>query len=95
MRTQHGAGWFRAAWVTKKMSGEHFVAISTNEAAMDAFGIPADHRFAMWDWVGGRYSVTSAVGLPVAMAVGMDNFRKIAGRRTRGRRAFSGCAAGG
>jgi glucose-6-phosphate isomerase len=50
------------------------VAVSTNEAAMDEFGIAPDRRLAMWDWVGGRYSVWSAVGLTVALAVGWPKF---------------------
>ena len=50
------------------------VAVSTNEQAMDEFGIAADRRLAMWDWVGGRYSVWSAVGLTVALAIGWRNF---------------------
>jgi glucose-6-phosphate isomerase len=50
------------------------VAVSTNEAAMNDFGIAGDRRLAMWDWVGGRYSVWSAVGLTVALAVGWPKF---------------------
>jgi glucose-6-phosphate isomerase len=50
------------------------VAVSTNEAAMDEFGIAPDRRLAMWDWVGGRYSVWSAVGLTVALAIGWQSF---------------------
>ena len=50
------------------------VAVSTNHEAMDEFGIAPDRRLAMWDWVGGRYSVWSAVGLTVALAVGWENF---------------------
>ena len=50
------------------------VAVSTNHEAMDEFGIAPDRRLAMWDWVGGRYSIWSAVGLSVALAVGWDNF---------------------
>jgi glucose-6-phosphate isomerase len=50
------------------------VAVSTNTKAMDEFGIAAHHRLEMWDWVGGRYSVWSAVGLTVALAVGWRNF---------------------
>jgi glucose-6-phosphate isomerase len=50
------------------------VAVSTNDKAMDEFGIAADRRLAMWDWVGGRYSVWSTVGLTVALAVGWKNF---------------------
>jgi glucose-6-phosphate isomerase len=50
------------------------VAVSTNHRAMDEFGIAPDRRFAMWDWVGGRYSLWSAVGFTVALAIGWDNF---------------------
>jgi glucose-6-phosphate isomerase len=50
------------------------VAVSTNHAAMDAFGIAADRRLAMWDWVGGRYSLWSAVGLTLALAIGWQQF---------------------
>jgi glucose-6-phosphate isomerase len=50
------------------------VAVSTNAPAMDQFGIAPNRRFAMWDWVGGRYSVWSAVGLTVALAIGWRNF---------------------
>jgi glucose-6-phosphate isomerase len=53
---------------------QHFVAVSTNHAAMDEFGIASDRRFTMWDWVGGRYSLWSAVGLSLALALGMDTF---------------------
>jgi glucose-6-phosphate isomerase len=53
------------------------IAVSTNEQAMDEFGIAKDRRLAMWDWVGGRYSVWSAVGLTVALAIGWDNFRQL------------------
>jgi glucose-6-phosphate isomerase len=53
----------------------HFVAVSTNTEAVKAFGIDPDNMFPFWDWVGGRYSVWSAIGLPVALAVGMEQFR--------------------
>jgi len=52
------------------------VAVSTNHAAMDEFGIAPDRRLAMWDWVGGRYSVWSAVGLTVALAIGWPAFER-------------------
>lgn len=69
------------AWLTERLGesavGSHFAAVSTNHEAMDRFGIAADNRFAFWDWVGGRYSLWSAVGLSIALAVGMDNFRRI------------------
>jgi len=53
---------------------KHFAAVSTNQKAMDAFLIAPQNRFTMWDWVGGRYSIWSAVGLSVALALGMDTF---------------------
>lgn len=53
---------------------KHFVALSTNEAAVRGFGIDPANMFAFWDWVGGRYSVWSAIGLSVAIAIGMDRF---------------------
>ena len=54
--------------------GRHFVAVSTNHAALDAFGIAPESRFTMWDWVGGRYSLWSAVGLSIALAIGIGPF---------------------
>jgi glucose-6-phosphate isomerase len=55
----------------------HFVAVSVNDQAMDRFGIDPKHRFRIWDWVGGRYSLWSAVGLSVAIALGAENFRAL------------------
>ncbi|MEO8406951.1 MAG: glucose-6-phosphate isomerase, partial [Oxalobacteraceae bacterium] len=52
----------------------HFVALSTNTAAVSAFGIDPENMFPFWDWVGGRYSVWSAIGLSVALAIGCDRF---------------------
>jgi len=52
----------------------HFVAVSTNEAKVIAFGIDPQNMFGFWDWVGGRYSLWSAIGLPIALAVGTDRF---------------------
>jgi glucose-6-phosphate isomerase len=56
---------------------KHFVALSTNEAAVRAFGIDPANMFEFWDWVGGRYSLWSAIGLPIAIAIGMDNFEAL------------------
>ncbi|UXN69602.1 glucose-6-phosphate isomerase [Devosia neptuniae] len=53
---------------------DHFAAVSTNIPASQKFGIREDRIFGFWDWVGGRYSVWSAIGLPIALAVGYDNF---------------------
>jgi glucose-6-phosphate isomerase len=65
-------------WIVDRLGegapARHFAAVSTNARAMDAFLIPPQNRFTMWDWVGGRYSVWSAVGLCVALALGMDQF---------------------
>lgn len=65
-------------WIVDHMGegapARHFAAVSTNSKAMDAFLIPPQNRFTMWDWVGGRYSIWSAVGLSVALALGMDQF---------------------
>ncbi|MDX8401573.1 MAG: glucose-6-phosphate isomerase, partial [Mariprofundaceae bacterium] len=55
----------------------HFVAVSTNEAAVRAFGIDPVNMFGFWDWVGGRYSLWSAVGLSIALDVGMDRFEEL------------------
>jgi glucose-6-phosphate isomerase len=55
----------------------HFVAVSTNLAEVARFGIDPANAFAFWDWVGGRYSLWSAIGLPLVLAVGFDNFRQL------------------
>ena len=59
--------------------GKHFVAVSTALDKVADFGIDPDNAFGFWDWVGGRYSVDSAVGLPVAIAIGPDGFRDFLG----------------
>jgi len=56
---------------------KHFVAVSTNADAVTAFGIDTANMFEFWDWVGGRYSLWSSIGLPIAIAVGMDNFEDL------------------
>ena len=69
------------AWLTAALGeaavARHFVAVSTNLSAVAAFGIDTDNAFEFWDWVGGRFSLWSAIGLPLALAVGMDNFRQL------------------
>jgi len=66
------------AWIAQRLGEaavpEHFAAVSVNHAAMDEFGVHPDHRFQMWDWVGGRYSLWSSIGLPIAIAIGRENF---------------------
>jgi len=54
---------------------KHFVAVSNNAAEVAKFGIDATHIFEFWDWVGGRYSMASAVGLSTMLAIGPENFR--------------------
>jgi glucose-6-phosphate isomerase len=77
--TQANANAARA-WIVgalgEKSPAHHFVAVSTNAAAMDKFGIAPDHRFTMWDWVGGRYSVWSAIGLIAELAIGTERFEE-------------------
>jgi glucose-6-phosphate isomerase len=55
----------------------HFVAVSTNREAVIAFGIDPENMFEFWDWVGGRYSLWSAIGLPIALAVGIERFEEL------------------
>jgi glucose-6-phosphate isomerase len=54
---------------------KHFVAVSTNAAEVTKFGIDTANMFEFWDWVGGRYSMDSAIGLSTMIAIGPDNFR--------------------
>lgn len=59
------------------VAAKHFVALSTNLDGVKKFGIDPDNMFEFWDWVGGRFSLWSAIGLPIALAVGMDNFEAL------------------
>jgi glucose-6-phosphate isomerase len=65
------------AWLEKQLGREaipsHFAAVSVNTKAMDEFGVHPDYRFQMWDWVGGRYSVWSSIGVSLAIAIGRKN----------------------
>ena len=66
-------------WILDVLNDEaaiasHFVALSTNEQAVKQFGIAVDNMFEFWDWVGGRYSLCSAIGLPIMISIGPDNF---------------------
>lgn len=69
--------WLLAAVGNETAVAKHFAALSTNAEAVAAFGINTDNMFEFWDWVGGRYSLWSAIGLPIALAVGMDNFEAL------------------
>ena len=56
---------------------KHFVAVSTNAAKVSEFGIDTANMFGFWDWVGGRYSMDSAIGLSTMLAIGPENFRAL------------------
>ncbi len=70
-------GWIEAALGDEAAVASHFVAVSTNLERVSAFGIDSSNMFAFWDWVGGRYSLWSAVGLPIALAIGMERFHEL------------------
>jgi len=69
--------WFLEAAKDEAQIKKHFVAISTNEEAVRKFGIAADNMFVFWDWVGGRYSLWSAIGLSIACSLGFAHFREL------------------
>ncbi len=69
--------WFMASGQDKDAIAKHFVAVSTDAEKVAAFGIDTHNMFEFWDWVGGRYSLWSAIGLPIAVAIGMDNFEAL------------------
>ena len=76
--------WSARDWLLAKAPDEsavarHFVAMSTNEDAVRAFGIDPENMFVFWDWVGGRYSLWSAIGLSIALSIGMDGFEELLG----------------
>ena len=75
MTNAHSArDWFLATAGDQAHVAKHFAALSTNAPAVSEFGIDTDNMFEFWDWVGGRYSLWSAIGLSIALAVGYDNF---------------------
>jgi len=69
--------WFLQSDANENDIGKHFVAVSTNLEAATEFGIDAENIFEFWDWVGGRYSLWSAIGLSIVLAVGMKNYKKL------------------
>ncbi len=78
MTNAHTArNWFLDHAQDEKAVAKHFVALSTNQKGVEAFGIDPENMFEFWDWVGGRYSLWSAIGLPIACAIGFDNFEKL------------------
>lgn len=71
--------WLLASHAGPGAVARHFVAVSTNAAAVREFGIDTSNMFGFWDWVGGRYSLCSAIGLPVMLAIGPDSFTGMLG----------------
>lgn len=69
--------WFIENGATEEDIAKHFVALSTNSSAVEAFGIDTANMFVFWDWVGGRYSLWSAIGLSIALSIGFDNFNEL------------------
>jgi glucose-6-phosphate isomerase len=78
MTNAHSArDWFLKSAKDKKAVAKHFVALSTNEKGVEEFGIDKQNMFVFWDWVGGRYSLWSAIGLSIALTIGYDNFEEL------------------
>ncbi|MCK4843017.1 MAG: glucose-6-phosphate isomerase [Methylococcales bacterium] len=78
MTNAHSARkWLLNSAFDKSAIKKHFVAISTHKENVTAFGIDAENMFEFWDWVGGRYSLWSAIGLSIAISIGMDNFEEL------------------
>ena len=69
--------WFLEHAVDEKHVAKHFVALSTNEPEVVKFGINKKNMFQFWDWVGGRYSLWSAIGLSIALTIGYKNFEEL------------------
>ncbi len=69
--------WITQALAEKDAIADHFVAVSTNRAGVTEFGISPERMFQFWDWVGGRYSLWSAIGLPIALSIGADGFEAL------------------
>jgi len=74
---QSARAWFLSHAGDAGHIAKHFVALSTNDAEVRKFGIDPENMFGFWDWVGGRYSLWSAIGLSIALSIGMDNFDEL------------------
>lgn len=80
MTNAHTArNWFLEHAKDEKFVAKHFAALSTNEKAVTAFGIDPNNMFEFWDWVGGRYSLWSAIGLSIALTIGYEHFIELLG----------------
>lgn len=69
--------WFLSSGAEEGDVAKHFVALSTNEKGVASFGIDTTNMFGFWDWVGGRYSLWSAIGLSISLAIGFENFEEL------------------
>ncbi|KAL7677989.1 hypothetical protein ACOME3_004217 [Neoechinorhynchus agilis] len=74
---QSAREWFLEKAKDKSHVKKHFVALSTNEKGVTEFGIDKDNMFKFWDWVGGRYSLWSSIGLSIALSIGFPNFERL------------------
>ena len=74
---QSAKAWFLANGGDEASVALHFIALSTNSHAVAEFGIDTENMFRFWDWVGGRYSMWSAIGMPIALQVGYENFERM------------------
>ncbi|MCQ1060174.1 glucose-6-phosphate isomerase [Photobacterium sp. DNB23_23_1] len=80
MTNAHSArDWFLATAGDQAHVAKHFAALSTNAQSVSEFGIDTDNMFEFWDWVGGRYSLCSAIGLSISLSIGFDNFAELLG----------------
>ena len=77
MNAESAKAWFLRSAPDPAAVGKHFVAISTAREKVTAFGIDPRNMFEFWDWVGGRYSLWSAIGLSIALFIGMENFEEL------------------
>ncbi|EHQ28019.1 glucose-6-phosphate isomerase [Mucilaginibacter paludis] len=78
MANAHSArDWFLAAGAKEADIAKHFAALSTNSKGVSEFGIDTKNMFEFWDWVGGRYSLWSAIGLSICLSIGFDNFKEL------------------
>lgn len=78
MTNAHSAkDWLLADGAIEQDIAKHFVALSTNTEGVEAFGIDTANMFEFWDWVGGRYSLWSAIGLSISLSIGFDNFNEL------------------
>lgn len=69
--------WFLKMAKDEGAIAKHFIALSTNKKSVETFGIDSANMFEFWDWVGGRYSLWSSIGMPIACAIGYDNFKEL------------------